>query len=560
MIAPTPAQQKIRDHPGLDLRIVAPAGCGKTEALALRVQGILNRGLVVAPRKVLVVTFSNRARDNIKRRLAGYLTASQFRDRVSVVNFHGLSARIFAAHAAVVGLDPAMSIPHGDWVDDQTKARGLWFNEAAKVKATLQRIKLQPLSDDEVLRRLSESGVAEAVAIEEQRIRENRLTYDDLPRLAELILNNEAVSNLYNQHFGAVIVDEFQDLTPQQLRIVNSIGFMRTTYAGDLAQGIYGFAGARPAEIDASIKAECSAEMVFNDSHRSSPAVLEALNALAPRTGGHLLTSAQPDSWPSRGLAGRVRFDNVRSEAAWTVSFVRSVMQRAPNQRVGIISRTASRRRFVDEALQQSDLQVYRWDDGVLDTDAANHMKAALSQLDSDAVLRNPSPLEYLRHAVGLEGVQEVNTREALMSATSWCLDLLIQGEHTSDIRKRIRVGDETTLLTAPGAHLLTGHVGKGQQFDWVWIVGTEQGVLPFFKSTTEAELAEEARVLAVMISRARHGAVITHTDVVPTLAGNSRRSEPSEFLGDLNKLCPTNMDQIKDWFRSADWDAIAKR
>ncbi|MDU3273348.1 MAG: UvrD-helicase domain-containing protein, partial [Cutibacterium sp.] len=40
------------------------------------------------------------------------------------------------------------------------------------------------------------------------------------------------VADLYREHFGALIVDEFQDLTPQQLRIVNRIGYRRTTYAG----------------------------------------------------------------------------------------------------------------------------------------------------------------------------------------------------------------------------------------------------------------------------------------------------------------------------------------
>ncbi|ALN14477.1 UvrD-helicase domain-containing protein [Acidipropionibacterium acidipropionici] len=75
---------------------------------------------------------------------------------------------------------------------------------------------------------------------------EKRLTYDDLPRVAELLLNDDAVASLYRNHFSAVIVDEFQDLTPQQLRIVNRIGLGKTTYAGDLAQGIYSFAGAQP--------------------------------------------------------------------------------------------------------------------------------------------------------------------------------------------------------------------------------------------------------------------------------------------------------------------------
>lgn len=89
MVQPTQAQLDIREHPHLDLLVVAPAGCGKTEALALRVQGLLQRGTAAPPRRVLITTFSNRARDNIRDRLASYLSPAAMRDRVTIANFHG---------------------------------------------------------------------------------------------------------------------------------------------------------------------------------------------------------------------------------------------------------------------------------------------------------------------------------------------------------------------------------------------------------------------------------------------------------------------------------------
>lgn len=114
MVEPTQAQLNIRDHAGLNLLVVAPAGCGKTEALALRIQGLLQRGIALTPRRVLVTMFSNRARDNIRERLTGYLTGAMMRDRITIANFHGLSARIYQAHAAVIGLDPDLIISESD--------------------------------------------------------------------------------------------------------------------------------------------------------------------------------------------------------------------------------------------------------------------------------------------------------------------------------------------------------------------------------------------------------------------------------------------------------------
>jgi DNA helicase-2/ATP-dependent DNA helicase PcrA len=127
MITPTKEQSRIRETAGLSLLIVAPAGCGKTEAMALRLAGLIERGQVPWPRKVLVTTFSNRARDNIRERLQRHLPPAAFRDRVTVANFHGLAARIFRAHANVIGLDPQMIIPDSDWVGDQCRSRRLSF-------------------------------------------------------------------------------------------------------------------------------------------------------------------------------------------------------------------------------------------------------------------------------------------------------------------------------------------------------------------------------------------------------------------------------------------------
>ncbi|APZ09765.1 UvrD-helicase domain-containing protein [Acidipropionibacterium acidipropionici] len=119
MVTPTAAQVQIRDHEGLSLRVAAPAGCGKTEALALRVAGLIDRGVASGPRKILVMTFSNRARDNIRDRVQSYVPLSVLRDTVSLTNFHGLSARIFRAHGRVIGLDPEMALPESDWVREQ---------------------------------------------------------------------------------------------------------------------------------------------------------------------------------------------------------------------------------------------------------------------------------------------------------------------------------------------------------------------------------------------------------------------------------------------------------
>jgi DNA helicase-2/ATP-dependent DNA helicase PcrA len=561
MVSPTAKQLEIRDAPDLDLLVIAPAGCGKTEALALRVQGLLGRGVVSAPQKILVTTFSNRARDNVRERLRSYLSPTLLRERVSVSNFHGVSARLFRAHANVIGMDPDLTLPDADWVSEECRRRKLDYNSSSAAQKELRVVKQQALDDDAVEAELIRRGNADALAIERQRKDEGRLTYDDLPRLAELILAHDTVADLYSQHFGALVVDEFQDLTPQQLRIVSRIGAGRTTFAGDLAQGIYGFAGAQPAIVDRAIRDECSVVIEFSESHRSSPAVLAVVDALAPLTGGQPLTCAEPSSWPSGGIA-QVSGPHASAdeEAAWIVKLATIILGRGPNQRIGVLARTAPRRRFADQAFAASGLPHFRWDDGVLDTDTAKAVRAMLATFDLRGYTTAGDKVAFLRNASGIESIVDVDGRRNLADALGWVHDLINQSVLPEDIRSRIKIGDASTLLSTPGVHLLTAHVGKGQQFDWVIALGLEEDVLPDFRATTPDELSEEARVLSVMVSRARHGVVLTHSSGVPAASGKVMNRRPSRFLGTIKNAGALSTVSLADWIKDADWEAIEAR
>lgn len=556
MLVPTSRQLSIRDELALNLLIVAPAGCGKTEALALRVQGLLRRNTVALPQKILVITFSNRARDNVRDRLRLYLSYAEIRDRITVTNFHGLSARIFRAHSNVIGLEGSMTMPESDWVGDECRRRGLDFPTIRQVQKELREAKQDPRDDTAVEDLLHGT----ALSIERKRKLEKRLTYDDLPRLAELILQRQAVSRLYRAHFGAIVVDEYQDLTLQQLRIVRAIGETRTTYAGDLAQGIYNFAGAQPLVVDDAIRKECPKVVQLNESHRSSPAVLEAVNSLLSLTGGLQLKAADPGSWPSGGLAGHVTHADVEVEAKYLLKIAENILRSDSNQRIGVISRSASRRRFADDAFASSSIQSHRWDDGVLDPEVAKTIRAMLLTFDKREFMAAADKLEFLRNAASFDTVVDPTLRESLAGALGWCCDLLVGGKTLEDIEARIKVGDSSTLVTVPGVHLLTGHVGKGQQFDWVFVLGMEDGVIPNFNAVTADEIAEEARVLAVMISRARHGVILSNATATPTLAGKIRPQLPSRFFSQLSATELIGEAEIDDWFAKVDWTSVANR
>lgn len=526
----------------------------------MRIAGLIDGHHVRTPRRVLATTFTNRAKDNLRSRLNDHIAPARMRDHVTVSNFHGLAARIIRAHGNVIGLDPTIEMPENDWVGEQLRHLGVQYKARDAVLDILRTIKQHAVTDDQVAEALNARGNQTAIAVEKQRVAENRATYDDLLRYAELVLANDAVAGLYRNHFGAIVVDEYQDLTPQQLRVLTRIGEGRITFAGDVAQGIYGFAGASPNEIDAAVRAIAEDIIEFNESHRSSPAVLDLVNSLNSITGGQWLQCADPASWPGRGIAALATFSTADTEAAAITRLATRILDRAPNHRVGVISRVKSRLRFIDAAVDATDLPLHRWEDGVLDTDTAKLVRALLRRLNTADLMQANDRLTYLRDLAAFDRIEEPDTRKALADALGWVLDLFNEGVTTAEIASRIRVGDQTTLLNAPGVHLLSGHVGKGQQFDWVVVVGAEDGNIPFFLAESDAEKLEEVRILSVMLSRARHGAFVTYTREVPTVAGAPRDRNLSPLWAPLKAGGALTGSAITAWLDGADWDALAAR
>lgn len=164
---------------------------------------------------------------------------------------------------------------------------------------------------------LVDAGNADAVAIETAWRSAGLMSYDDLLRHAQRLLHIPAVANLYQHHYGAVLVDEFQDLSPQQLDIALRSVTASRTFVGDPLQGIYTWAGARPVEVEAGLRALCGTPLTLTLSYRSSPAVLAVVNAASVDFGGSPLSANDPLRWPNGGAASAITFATGTEESNW---------------------------------------------------------------------------------------------------------------------------------------------------------------------------------------------------------------------------------------------------
>lgn len=82
----------------------------------MRAAHLLASGKVRPNRKILTLTFTNRARDNIKQRLQQQLGEARARRSVDVVNLHEFAVRLVQAHGNLVGITAEVEYPNRTWM------------------------------------------------------------------------------------------------------------------------------------------------------------------------------------------------------------------------------------------------------------------------------------------------------------------------------------------------------------------------------------------------------------------------------------------------------------
>lgn len=506
------------------LLVVAPPGCGKTELIALRAEYLVRNGLIRPHRRLLAVTYSKRARDTMAQRIQARLGYRLTRQYVTVQNFHGLAGRIVRSHGSTLGLPSDLNFPTKRWLPRTVAAATSSWDERAAVEATLRRVKAEPLDDEEIDRQLAGAGDELARAVEHTRRQEHHLDYPDVLRHAQRLLHHPGIARLYQEHFDAVLVDEFQDMSLQQLDIVTRACVGAATFVGDPLQGIYSFAGAQPTKVEAELMWRPAHRIDLDVSYRSSPQVLQLVNAISAPLGAQALRAADPAAWGEQGVSAAHAFPTDQAEAAWIAGFVADQLAKDPTESIGVIARRGSRRKFVDRAIAQRGLQTQVWD-MALDTPglAAALKTAARSIAPSQSIADQLDALQ--QRALANVADDDVDTLAELADAIALLSERAEEGESIREVLARIRDVDQTEVVS-PGVHLLNAHIGKGQQFDWVIVLGLEEGHVPDFRS---ADDPEEQRVLMVMLSRAKRGLIVTRARSTATTWG-SRTQSPSRW------------------------------
>lgn len=108
-------------------------------------------------------------------------------------------------------------------------------------------------------------------------------------------------------------------------------------------------------------------------------------------------------------------------------------------------------------------------------------------------------------------------------------------GDRLADFLEAIALQTETDAYDprADRVALMTLHAAKGLEFPVVFIVGCEEGLLPYQRAGEAADMEEERRLFYVGLTRARHKVILTHA-ARRVLFGHFMENPPSRFVGDI--------------------------
>ncbi|NML46684.1 ATP-dependent helicase [Ramlibacter sp. G-1-2-2] len=287
------------------LLVIAGAGSGKTNTLAHRVANLIRHG--ADPQRMMLLTFSRRAAQEMERRVGGVLQqALGLQGTQSLPNlpwsgtFHSIGARLLREYAPRIGLEENFTIhDRGDSEDLMGLVRHeIGFSETKKrfpLKGTCLGIYSRVLNTRDPLSLVLQNTYPWCTQWEDElkklfgayveaKQQQNVLDYDDLLAFWADMMAEPALAEEVGARFDHLLVDEYQDTNKLQAEII--LGMKPTgqgvTVVGDDAQSIYSFRGATVRNIlDFPRQFTQEARIVtLERNYRSTQPILEASNAV----------------------------------------------------------------------------------------------------------------------------------------------------------------------------------------------------------------------------------------------------------------------------------------
>ncbi len=620
----TPAQQEAVESLGRPVLVAAGAGSGKTRTLTAKIAYLVNV-LGYDPTRILAITFTNKAADEMKRRLEA-MTGRPAHAFPWVRTFHSACFQILKEHCEILGYTRPLSI-HSEYQQrmDMKKALAELDIDHAYLNAYRAAVSRAKNSDDPWSYLATGSRLYRVREVYELYnrilVQHNAVDFDDILALTrELLTKNESVRRRCQDLFDYVLVDEFQDSNAVQCRIMDLL--LRDgnlTVVGDDYQSIYQFRGADPSFFIHFPRNYPQAKIVrLEENFRSTRPIVEAAEALIAKNVSRIEKKcfSRRDGKPVEVR----RFLSDDDEAQWVAWHCRELhlSQGIPFRDMAVLYRTKFCSMVLERAMRHKgvpytmmggrgfferrevqDIHAYLMSalnpkDDVAFERILNVPRRGLGTATLKKILAtggSATPLqEKCRRALDrgllskkvataveellklLEHLRGLKPHEAIETVVKTCRyedylrdisegdedfvsrvenieQMIYAARQASDMESYLEAcalirEDQDDAEAGTGVRLATFHAAKGLEFQVVFVIGVEEGLLPHWRSVqldggvpvTEENLQgleEERRLFYVAMTRAAGELYVSHAMV---RKGDVVR--PSRFLSELPEEC----------------------
>ncbi len=538
--------------------ILAGAGSGKTRVLVHKVLNLIDKKKVLA-REILMITFTNKAASEMKRRMG--TTQLGF-----VGTFHALCARILRIDGDQIGIDKNFVIY--DESDQLMLIKEIikkihtnfspkyFLNRISAAKGEL----IQSEDYKKIFMDYSSEVVGQVYKEYQLKLRKNKaLDFDDILLFAhELLTHRPALLQKYQRRYSHILVDEFQDTNTAQYQIAKQLsGKNRNiTVVGDFSQSIYSWRGADIGNLN-KFKTDFEGCKVFHleENYRSTQQILDYAFSIISQNTTHPILHLRTTNKKGEDVVVYEATDE-QDEAFFIIDEMRRYISLNPQSSLGILYRTNAQSRIIEEALLHASMPYVliggtRFYDRKEVKDVLSYLRFLVNPEDEVAVQRlekigktrlSKLKLEYVKIKDRIDSIPSSELMEIIFSATGYLelYDLhdpeeyarlenikelksvalrfpdifefleqvaLVESEFSEHEKLNKKKADDLS-----GISLMTLHQAKGLEFDYVWVIGLEEGLLPHSRSVDDLfQLEEERRLFYVGITRARRKLYITH-------------------------------------------------
>lgn len=262
---------------------------GKTRVLTYKIAYLINeKG--VNPWNILAITFTNKAANEMKERIAELIGDTNI---YWMGTFHSVCVKILRNTIDRIGFTSNFNI--FDVIDQKAVIRRVVkelnldpkkytdkmvqykISEYKNEMKTPEQAMAQNISDDE--------EIIEIYRVYQKRLKEsNSLDFDDIINYTiQIFEENEDVLEEYAKKFEYILVDEYQDTNKAQFRLIKLLSSIHKniTVVGDNDQGIYAFRGADISNILDFEKDYNNAKVIkLEQNYRSTKSILDVANSV----------------------------------------------------------------------------------------------------------------------------------------------------------------------------------------------------------------------------------------------------------------------------------------